>query len=153
MRIALVCLGNICRSPMAQVVLQHRADEAGLDVEVVSAGTAGYHIGGPMDGRAAAALTAAGHDPTRHRAQQFRPEWFEEYDLVLAMDRANYDDLARLAGPDTDRLRMFRDFDPAGSGDVPDPYFGGEEGFLEVLEMVERTADALVQRLAAEVGR
>jgi len=147
MRIAVVCLGNICRSPMAQVVLEQRLEEAGLDVEVVSAGTAGYHVGRPMDRRAATTLRTAGYDPSRHRARQFAPSWFEECDLVLAMDDGNRADLQRLAGPHVDRLRMFRSLDPAGPGDVPDPYYGGDEGFAVVLEMVERTADAIVADL------
>ncbi len=147
MRIALVCLGNICRSPMADVVLEQRLLDEGLDVEVVSAGTAGYHVGAPMDRRAAATLSAAGYDPSRHRARQFDAAWFEDCDLVLAMDADNHAALLRIAGPSADRLRLFRSFDPAGSGDVPDPYYGGDEGFQAVLEMVQRTADAIVAGL------
>ena len=71
MRVAVVCLGNICRSPMADVVLEQRFHDAGLDIEVVSAGTAGYHVGKPMDARAAATLRSAGYDPSRHRAKRF----------------------------------------------------------------------------------
>lgn len=147
MKIAVVCLGNICRSPMADVVLEQRLQEAGLDVEVVSAGTAGYHEGNPMDARAAATLRAAGYDPSRHRAQRFTRDWFDDCDMVLAMDENNHADLARLAGEHGVKLRMFRSFDPAGPGDVPDPYYGGDAGFLEVLDMVERTADAIVAEL------
>ena len=152
MRIAVVCLGNICRSPMADVVLEQRLSEAGIDAEVVSAGTAGYHVGGPMDRRAAATLRAAGYDPSRHRAQQVDASWFESCDLVLAMDEANHADLLRLAGDHHPKLRMFRSFDPAGPGDVPDPYYGGDDGFQEVLEMVERTADAIVDELQRVAG-
>jgi len=147
MRIAVVCLGNICRSPMADVVLEQRLGEAGLDVEVVSAGTAGYHVGDPMDRRAAATLRAAGYDPTRHRAQRFDASWFETCDLVLAMDENNHADLLGLAGDHQSKLRMFRSYDPAGPGDVPDPYYGADDGFHEVLEMVERTADAIIADL------
>jgi protein-tyrosine phosphatase len=157
-RIAVVCLGNICRSPMAAVVLSDRVERAGLsdDVEVVSAGTGGWHVGGPMDERAARLLTSHGYDATRHRARQFDADWFEDCDLILAMDSDNHRDVTRLAPEDgtshgTARepatVRMFRDFDPAGTGDVPDPYFGGDDGFDEVLSMVERTADALVAEL------
>ncbi len=156
-RLAVVCLGNICRSPMADVVLTDRLEVAGLsaDVEVVSAGTGGWHVGGGMDERAARLLERHGYDPTRHRAQQFSADWFERCDLVLAMDAQNHRDLAGL-GP-TERLRMFRDFDPevAGDGsgdrDVPDPYFGDGDGFERVLAMVERTADALVAALRDQV--
>jgi protein-tyrosine phosphatase len=153
MRIAVVCLGNICRSPMAQVVLEQRVREAGIAVEVVSAGTGDYHLGGPMDRRAATTLTAAGYDPTGHRAQQFAADWFARFDLVLAMDRENLEHLRSLAGPYADRLHLFRDFDPAGQGDVPDPYHGRDDGFRDVLATIERTADALVDELVARVGR
>jgi protein-tyrosine phosphatase len=142
--VAVVCLGNICRSPMADVVLQQRLAGAGLDaVEVRSAGTGDWHVGQPMDRRAAATLAAHGYDPTRHRAQQVGADWTERFDLVLAMDATNLEDL----GGRGDRVRLFRDFDPAGTGDVPDPYYGGEEGFEEVLAMVERTADVLAGEL------
>jgi protein-tyrosine phosphatase len=156
-RVALVCLGNICRSPMADVVLSDRVAAAGLEglVEVLSAGTGGWHVGGPMDDRAAALLTARGYDATRHRARQFGPEWFERVDLVLAMDAQNLADVVA-QGPDT-AVRMFRDFDPLAPDrtdgrDVPDPYFGGDDGFERVLAMVERTCDALVGALADAVA-
>lgn len=157
-RIAVVCLGNICRSPMADVVLSDRVERAGLAdrVEVVSAGTGDWHVGGPMDRRAATLLTAHGYDATRHRAQQFGTDWFDDCDLVLAMDDSNYADLATLGVPVPDgRLRMFRDFDPcADDGDrsVPDPYYGGDDGFERVLAIVGRTADALVAALPAALG-
>lgn len=150
MKIAVVCLGNICRSPMAEVVLRDRLDGAGLDdVELVSAGTGGWHAGEKMDRRAAATLLEAGYDPERHRARQWPVGDPETYDLVLAMDADNLADLTDLAGQEPEsRLRMFRDFDPEGPGDVPDPYYGGAEGFREVLAMVERTSDAIVASLA-----
>jgi protein-tyrosine phosphatase len=147
-RIALVCLGNICRSPMADVVLSSRLAEAGLDdrVEVSSSGTGDWHVGNPMDDRAAATLTAAGYDATRHRAQQFAGSWLGDRDLVLVMDRANLTDVG---GPG-ERVRLFRDFDPVDpGGEVPDPYHGADAGFEEVLALVERTAAALVDALAA----
>ncbi len=163
-RIALVCLGNICRSPMADVVLSAHLADAGLGdrVEVRSSGTGGWHVGRPMDGRAAATLTAAGYDATRHRARQFGPDWFARHDLVLVMDRSNLADV-RATGPATgvgagvaaepDRLRLFRDFDPADpGGEVPDPYYGGDAGFEEVLAMVERTARTLVTAVAPLLG-
>jgi len=154
-RIAVVCLGNICRSPMAEVVLRERLDEAGLtDVELVSAGTGDWHIGERMDRRAAATLRGAGYDSDRHRAKQWPVGDLASYDLVLAMDQQNLADLLRLAGDDevdAARVRLFRDFDPDGAGlDVPDPYYGGNDGFTKVLEIVERTSDALVGRLVRD---
>jgi protein-tyrosine phosphatase len=145
--VALVCLGNICRSPTAHVVLERRLAEAGLDdrVAVHSAGTGDWHVGNPMDHRAATTLSAAGYDPSHHRAQQYDGSWEESHDLVLAMD---LDNLAAIGGR-SDRVALFRDFDPVEPGtEVPDPYYGGRDGFTEVLTMVERTSDALVAGLA-----
>jgi protein-tyrosine phosphatase len=152
-RVAVVCLGNICRSPMAAVVLTDRVQAAGLGdrVEILSAGTGGWHVGGPMDPRAAALLTRHGYDATRHRVRRIEPDWLERCDLLLAMDAQNHETVFALG--EAPHLLMFRDFDPVADGgpDVPDPYFGGDEGFEEVLEMVERTADALVQALAVQL--
>lgn len=153
-RIAVVCLGNICRSPVADVVLNARIEDAGLSgrVTVHSSGTGDWHLGGPMDRRAAATLTAEGYDPTNHRSRQFTDSHAGAYDLVLAMDRQNLADL-RTLGVDPDRLRLFRDFDPMpDDGEVPDPFYGGDDGFAEVLAMVERTAIALVEQLRATIG-
>jgi protein-tyrosine phosphatase len=150
--VALVCLGNICRSPMAHVVLEGRLAEAGLDdrVSVRSSGTGDWHVGRPMDQRAAATLSGAGYDPSHHRARQYDASWADEDDLVLAMDRENLADL----GGRSERVALFRDLDPVGTGeDVPDPYYGGADGFADVLAMVERTSDALVAELGAALTR
>ena len=150
-RVALVCLGNICRSPTAHVVLAAHLEQAGLGeaVEVTSSGTAGWHIGKTMDERAAATLTHAGYDASRHRARQYDPDQHVEHDLVLAMDDSN---LADLGGPG-ERLMKFRDLDPVETGaDVPDPYYGGPAGFEEVLRMVERTSTAIVAALREELS-
>jgi protein-tyrosine phosphatase len=150
-RIELVCLGNICRSPMAHVVLEAALDDARLGdvVEVTSSGTGGWHVGNRMDERAAATLSAAGYDPTRHRARQHAPGTADRVDLVLAMDADNLEDL----GGVTPRVRLFRDVDPVDpGGDVPDPYYGGDEGFQEVLSMVERTSAVLVAQLSEALG-
>ncbi len=158
-RIALVCLGNICRSPMAEAVLSAAVAEAGLTdrVHVTSAGTGDWHVGKPMDARAAATLTAAGYDASRHRAQQFDAGWLDDHDLVLAMDAANLADIESGAESGVEgvggsappaRVLMFRDFDPVDpGGEVPDPYYGGAAGFEEVLAMVERTSAAIVAEL------
>jgi protein-tyrosine phosphatase len=149
--ISLVCLGNICRSPTAHVVLEARLAAAGLDdrVSVRSSGTGDWHVGNPMDARAAVTLEHAGYDASRHRARQYDDSWATADDLVLAMDHANLADL----GGRTDRVALFRDFDPVGTGeDVPDPYYGGDDGFREVLAIVERTSDALVRRLATALA-
>lgn len=152
-RIAVVCLGNICRSPMADVVLTERIADAGLAdrVSVSSSGTGGWHVGDPMDRRAAATLTAAGYDASRHRARQWAANGAGEgFDLVLAMDAQNLADVLG-SGAAADRVRLFRDHDPVDPGsDVPDPYYGGDSGFEEVLAMVERTTRSLVGSLERE---
>lgn len=154
-RIAVVCLGNICRSPIGQVVLSDALARAGLadEVEVISAGTGDWHVGNPMDQRAAAVLAAHGYDPSLHRARLFDPAWFDDCDLILAMDEANFDTVTALDQRQGvgSQVAMFRDYDPHATQtdrDVPDPYFGGDDGFDAVLTMVERTSDALVDSLA-----
>jgi protein-tyrosine phosphatase len=137
---------------MAHVVLAAALDDAGLGdrVEVTSSGTGGWHVGNPMDRRAAATLTAGGYDASRHRARQYDAASADRLDLVLAMDGDNLADI----GGVSQRVRLFRDFDPVGTGgDVPDPYYGGDAGFEEVLTMVERTSGTLVDLLADAVGR
>jgi protein-tyrosine phosphatase len=156
-RIAFVCLGNICRSPMADVILTELVDSAGLTAKVTvsSCGTGGWHVGEPMDLRAATALLAEGYDPSSHRAQQFAPAWLEQ-DLVLAMDAQNLQDILRdtARGRGSEHVRLFRSFDPLVTADaapeerdVPDPYYGGEEGFAAVISMVERTCRQLLTQL------
>ena len=153
-RLTFVCLGNICRSPTAHVVMEAKLAEAGLDdqVTVTSSGTGDWHRGNPMDPRAAATLLAAGYDPSRHIAATFSIDHYLETDLILTMDRSNEADVLEQAPTVADqaKVQMFRSFDPeadsaaGGDLDVPDPWFGTEGGFDTVLEMVERTCDALV---------
>ncbi len=151
-RITAVCLGNICRSPMAEAVLRARVEQAGLvHVSVDSAGTGSWHVGGDADPRTLATLRARGYD-LDHTAQQIRHDWFAERDLIVVMDSANYRDVLALradAQVDTP-VRMLRSFDPALADlvephpelDVPDPYYAG--GFDEVLTMIEAAADGLL---------
>ncbi len=154
-RVCLVCLGNICRSPMAEVILRDELERAGLSerVEVDSAGTGDWHLGEPMDPRARAELSRRGHDGTGHRARQFEPSWFGNYDLVAAMDRGNLQRLRRMA-PDrqaADRTVLFLGFDPARSGsdlEVPDPYNGGPEEYELVFDLVQPAARGLAAQLA-----
>jgi len=162
-RICLVCLGNICRSPMAEVILRAELDRAGLSgrVEVDSAGTGDWHVGGRMDRGARAELSRRGYDGSGHRARQFERSWFRRYDLVLAMDDSNLARLRRMA-PDreaAERTAMLRSFDPAqaardgaGSGDgsdldVPDPYGGGSEEFALVFDLILPAARGLADQL------
>ncbi len=153
--IAMVCLGNICRSPMAQVVLSDKVDAGSLAgrVLVTSAGTGDWHVGNEMDRRAAVTLSAHGYDPSAHRAEQFTVSWFDDHDLIMAMDRSNHRNIGALAvGGDTaDRIRLFRSFDPLAGDDleVPDPWYGGQGGFDDVFAMIERTTDEIARCLDA----
>lgn len=158
-RICLVCLGNICRSPMAEIVLRAELDRVRLSdaVQVDSAGTGDWHVGGGIDRRALAELARRGYDGTRHTARQFRPSWLAERDLVLALDRYNLADLRAAAGPDPaerGRIRLLRTFDPAAGQDaeVPDPYDGRTASFGNVLDMIEAAARGLAEALGAALA-
>ncbi|MEV7732007.1 low molecular weight protein-tyrosine-phosphatase [Streptomyces sp. NPDC088921] len=151
-RVCFVCTGNICRSPMAESVFRARVAEAGLDglVEVDSAGTGGWHEGDGADPRTVSVLEEHGYDGG-HTARQFQPSWFSRLDLVIALDTGHLKALRRLAPTPQDaaKVRLLRSYDPAAGDDldVPDPYYGGLDGFEECLEMVE----AASERLLAEV--
>lgn len=144
-----VCLGNICRSPAAEAAITEAASSAGVDVEVDSAGTGAYHIGEPPDERMRRAAAQAGLS-IAGRARQFEPEDFDRFDLIVVMDQANLHDVLAQA-PDEDaagRVRLFRSFDPTADDlDVPDPYYGGAEGFARVVDMVRRAAAGLITEI------
>lgn len=152
--ILFVCLGNICRSPLAEGVFRHLARERGLDgrLRIDSAGTGAWHVGNPPDPRSTE--VAARHGiRLESRARQVESGDAERFDLILAMDRTNLRDLSELfdegAEERVGRLRLFRDFDPhvAEAADVPDPYYGGPDGFEVVHAMVERTCRALLDEV------
>lgn len=146
-----VCLGNICRSPTAEAALRAAADEAGLDIEVRSAGTGSWHLGSPPDRRM---RQAAGAEDLHLSgiAEQVDAAALQAADLVLAMDRSNLRDLQSLAAAAdvTTPIRLFREFDPRAGDDldVADPYGGGPDGFVEVVDIARRTAREVVTRLA-----
>ena len=147
-KILFVCMGNICRSPTAEGtfrrVLQERAPE--LTVHVDSAGTHAYHVGGAPDDRAQRAAKRRGIDLSQQRARKIRPEDFANFDLVLAMDELNVELLREASPPEYhDRIKLFLEFAPhLGRSDVPDPYYGGMNGFELVLDLIE---DASIGRL------
>ena len=152
-RVLFVCLGNICRSPTAEVVLRHIAarEYPDLSLHVDSAGTAGYHVGEPPDVRAQEAARRRGYDMSSLRARVVEPADFERFDLILAMDRSNLAVLRRRA-PATwhERIRLFLEFAPdLGTLEVPDPYYGGPNGFEEVLDLVEAASRGLLNHLRA----
>jgi protein-tyrosine phosphatase len=153
-RICVVCLGNICRSPMAERVLAAELDRAGLAGRVVvdSAGTGNWHVGKAMDQRARSELARRGRDAGGHRARQIQPDWLDGYDLLLAIDRSNLASLRAMARGRpglADRIMLLRAFDPAAAADaeVPDPYYGGQEDFAEVFDLVEAAVQGLVSHL------
>lgn len=151
MRVLFVCLGNICRSPTAEGVLRTLAarEAPELALEVDSAGTAAYHVGQPPDPRTRAAAARRGYDLSALRARSIESADFERFDLILAMDRENLTALRRRAPAHVhERLRLFLEFcaDEAPE-EVPDPYYGGPNGFEEVLDLVESATRGLLAHL------
>ena len=149
-RILMVCLGNICRSPMAEGVMRAVADEAFGDgrVSVDSAGTAGWHIGKSPDVRGQRAAMNRGIDITGQRARQLVPQDFYDFDHIFVMDSSNYKDALSLAPAGLDhKVELFLSYAPEQGTEVPDPYYGGDDGFDHVLDMVEDAAKGFLQKL------
>ena len=157
MRLLFVCMGNICRSPTAEGMMLHLLAEAGLEsqVEVDSAGTGAWHVGDSADPRARAAARRRGID-LHSIARQVTREDLDSFDLVLAADAENQRDLLALAGDDPEqraKVRLLREFDQAsvktGDLDVPDPYYGGADGFDDVLDVVDAACRGLLTEIRA----
>jgi protein-tyrosine phosphatase len=153
-RVLFVCLGNICRSPLAEGVFRDKVRAAGLDgiIDIDSAGTGAWHVGNPPDRRMIATAKRQGVDISAQRARQFVDTDLADFDHILAMDKSNLHDILFLdAGDDFGhRVTLFRQWDPEpGDYEVPDPYYGGDAGFEHVYEIVDRTAEALLKGLAA----
>jgi protein-tyrosine phosphatase len=159
-RLLFVCLGNICRSPTAECVMRDLVTREGLEgeIELDSAGTGAWHVGSPPDTRATAAAAQRGI-ALQGSARQVTRADFDSFDLVLAMDSSNLRELRRLAPGETERakIRLLREFDPASAGagagagaedlDVPDPYYGGDDGFERVLELVQAACAGLLSEI------
>ena len=153
-RVLLVCLGNICRSPTAHAVFLQRVAQAGLlaQVQVDSAGTGDYHIGAAPDARAVAAGATRGYDLTPLRARQVVSSDFEAFDLLLAMDENNLRDLQRLCPPALQhKLQLFMDFAGTKMHNVPDPYYQDAAAFQHVLDLVETAADGLLHHIRSRL--
>lgn len=150
-RVLFVCLGNICRSPTAHAVFQQMVDELGLGstIQVDSAGTGDWHIGRPPDPRASAAAQQRGVDMSALRARQFQADDFHNFDYILAMDEDNLRDiLAQEPGSHSAQVGLFLDYATHfEEREVPDPYYGGDEGFEHVLNLIEDAAKGLLERL------
>ena len=141
--ILFVCTGNICRSPTAEGVLRHLAEKEGIELRVASAGTGDWHVGSPPDERAQHHAKGRGYDLSAQRARQVRASDFEEFDLILAMDRGHLRALERMAPREArHKVRLF-----VAGRDVPDPYYGGPQGFEHVLDLVEAACRDLLQEL------
>jgi protein-tyrosine phosphatase len=150
-RILFVCLGNICRSPSAEGVFASRLQQSALaqQVQIDSAGTGGYHTGEPPDRRATAAALKRGYDLRAQRARAVADEDFSRFDLILAMDQSNLDNLrARAPTNAKAQLGLFMAFAPGWPAEVPDPYYGGDDGFEQVLDMLEAASTGLLEHLA-----
>jgi protein-tyrosine phosphatase len=151
MRILFVCMGNICRSPTAEGIFRHLLAQRQIDleVEVDSAGTHDYHVGEPPDPRAIAAARRRGIDLSALRARSLQPQDFENFDLLIAMDEQNLRELRSRSGPVyASRLRLMMDFAPdVDRRAVPDPYYGGPQGFEEVLDLLEQASEGLLRQL------
>ncbi len=151
-KLLFVCLGNICRSPAAENIMNHLIDQANLSEHIIcdSAGTSGYHIGSPPDRRMAVAAASQLGIKIRGQARQFKKSDFETFDLILAMDRENYQDILSLdsAGQYRDKVRLMCDFcSRHPTKEVPDPYYGGSEGFTHVIDLLLDACDGLIKHV------
>jgi protein-tyrosine phosphatase len=153
-KILFVCLGNICRSPLAAAIFKHKIKQRGIAdlFEVDSCGTANYHIGDSPDSRSVTNARKNGVT-IDHIGRQLQAEDLDYFDLILAMDKSNLSNIFRLQTHEVQiaKIKLMREFDPLQNGEeVPDPYYGGEKGFQEVFDILDRTAEKLIERLMAK---
>jgi protein-tyrosine phosphatase len=158
-KLLFVCLGNICRSPSAENIMNHLIQQRGLQEQIIcdSAGTSSYHIGSAPDRRMSAAAAQQGVKLVG-QARQFQPLDFEQFDLILAMDKANYEDIVRLDPARRDQVKLICDFCRTHRDrEVPDPYYGGDAGFTYVIDLLFDACEGLlgdiVKRQLAERKR
>lgn len=152
--ILFVCLGNICRSPLAEGVLGAVLAERGIvrDIVLDSAATSGWEVGSAPDPRSIAVAAKHGVDISGQRARKVLPEDFSRFDLILGMDKANVRDLKALVPAARDRIRLYLDFATGKAADVPDPYYDGAEAFASVYRMIREASEVLAKRLEASVS-
>jgi protein-tyrosine phosphatase len=153
-RVLFVCLGNICRSPTAHAIFEKKIIDEGLQHKIIvdSAGTGDWHIGRAPDPRACLAASVHGYDLTQLRARQVKPEDFNKFDYVVAMDKRNLLDLKIMAPPQfAGHLGLFLDHSRNENKEVPDPYAGGKEGFEDVLNLIEDASNGLLEHLSGQL--
>ena len=149
MKILMVCLGNICRSPLAEGILQHKAREAGLNWEVDSAGTNSYHTGEAPHELSQKVAAINGIDICDQRARRFTKEDFEKFDIIYAMADDVYNRILNVGGlwADKEKVKMFLDeLEPGSNASVLDPWYGDESGYLPVYELINKTCDAIIEK-------
>ena len=150
MKILMVCLGNICRSSLAEGILANKIKQNNLSHKVDSAGTASYHVGEFPDPRSIEVANKYGIDLSKQRARQFNESDFEEFDLIYAMDVENYNNIIKLANKDSDNQKVkliLNEITPGENASVPDPYYGGENGFENVYQMLDLACDTIIENI------
>ena len=149
----MVCLGNICRSPMAQGILEYKVAQNSLNMVVDSAGTANYHVGHPPDSRAIQKSIQKDIDISNYRGRQFTASDFEGFDIIFAMDESNYNDILSLAQSDEDKNKVhliLNKLYPEQNMSVPDPYYGGDDGFENVFNLLNEACDKIIDEIIYE---
>lgn len=147
-KLLVVCMGNICRSPTGEAVLRAKAKQMGIDVEVDSAGTIGYHQGNPPDSRSQAAGERRGYSFKGIRSRQVESKDFDYFDLILAADNANLTDLKAICPQEhLHKLKLYLSFGESDYEEIPDPYYGGDRGFELVLDLLEESAEQVLKQL------
>ena len=146
----MVCLGNICRSPLAEGILQAKANSKGLDIKVDSAGTGGWHVGQGPDHRAVAIANKYGIDISQQQARQFSSTDFEDFDIIYAMDGSNLSDIVSLANSneDIEKVRLIlNEITPEDNTPVPDPYYGVDDGFEKVYQLLDAACEMITKKI------
>lgn len=146
-KVVMVCLGNICRSPLAEGILQSKVDHT---VFVDSAGTANYHVGEMPDKRSIAVAKKHGIDISNQRCKHFTPNYFDEFDVIFVMDTSNYNNVIKLARHENDKQKVkliLNELYPNKNLEVPDPYYGGDNGFEEVYQMLDQACEVIARKL------